>query len=353
MGSPASPPNRALAEAFFSLAEREPLGPRRVALLRAGYAALDAEGAAGRAILSGAPSWLQPLASQLLGCRGEGALEAAVERLGGNRSPRRRGARDRYLTRSEVRQILVQAPGELSPSRLRGTFHWHTADSDGRATLETMARVCLKRGASWAVVADHSKGLEVASGLDREGVQLQRRRAERWNGRHGDDLHLFQGLEVEILEDGTLDVPRGERLDVECVVAAVHRRFDPDRDQTERLLRAVRTPGVHVLAHPRGRQFNYRPGLRAGWERVFEACADAGVAVEVNGFPRRQDLDWDLARLAVGVGCQVLLASDAHAPRHLEFDGYACAIAVLAGVPSELVLNAKQAEAFGDWLALR
>jgi len=129
--------------------------------------------------------------------------------------------------------------------------------------------------------------------------------------------------------------------------------YDADGDQTERLLRAIATPGVHVLAHPRGRHFHQRPGLRARWELVFSACAERGVAVEINGFPRRQDLDWELARLAVEAGCDFLLASDAHAASHLEFDAYACAIAIKAGVPRERVLNAGQLDAFAAWIADR
>jgi histidinol phosphatase-like PHP family hydrolase len=216
-----------------------------------------------------------------------------------------------------------------------------------------MARACNRRGYAWSMVTDHSRGLEVASGLDNEGVRLQRRRVERWNGERGDEHRLFQGLEVEVLEDGTLDVPKGERFEVDCVVAAVHSGFDPDRDQTDRLLRTVGTPQVHVLAHPRGRHFHHRPGLKARWERVFSACADAGVAVEINGFPRRQDLDSDLARLAVDAGCEILLASDAHAVPHLEFDGFASAIAMRAQVPRERVLNVKHADEFAAWLAER
>ncbi len=347
---PTGPTNGALAEALFALAEREPPGDRRLAFLKAGYAAFDTVGRGRPAALEVAPAWLRPVVETLAACPGEGALEAAVQRLAGDRAPRRRGTRDRFLTRAEVAQVLAEAPADLRPERLRGAFHWHTRSSDGTATLETMARACRARGASWAVVSDHSKGLDVASGLDPEGVRLQRRAVDRWNARHGDDLRVLHGLEVEILEDGGVDVPSQERHEVDCIVAAVHRRFDPDRDQTERLLRAVGTPGVHVLAHPRGRHFQQRPGLRARWELVFSACAETSVAVEINGFPRRQDLDWELARLASSAGCEFVLASDAHAVRHLEFDAYACAIAAKAGIPRRRILNAGQAEAFEVWL---
>jgi DNA polymerase (family 10) len=109
-------------------------------------------------------------------------------------------------------------------------------------------------------------------------------------------------------------------------------------------------PSVSYGAHPRGRHFHHRPGLKARWEKVFSACADAGVAVEINGFPRRQDLDPDLARLAVESGCEVVLASDAHAVPHLEFDAFASAIAMRAEVPRDRVVNIQHAEEFAAWL---
>jgi len=348
-----NPSNGALAEALFALADSEPPGERRVELLKAGYAVFDSPGTARRLLLDTSPPWLRPLLSQLVTCHGSGALEAAVQRLGSGQPRRRRGVRDRFMSRTEMTEVVQTGCEDLCPERLRGAIHWHTSDSDGRASLENMARTCQRRRAGWAVVTDHSRGLEVASGLDDEGVRLQRRRVDRWNSNSGNEMRLFHGLEVEVLEDGTIDVPAGERLEVECVVVAVHRQFDPDRDQTERLLRAVRTPGVHALAHPRGRHFHHRPGIRARWEKVFEACEEYGVAVEINGFPRRQDLDWELARLAAEAGCEFVLASDAHAPNHLEFDAYAAAIAMRAGISPRAVINTLQAEAFETWLLAR
>ncbi|MDH3816903.1 MAG: hypothetical protein OEV48_20640, partial [Acidobacteriota bacterium] len=221
--------NGALAEALFTLADAEPPGDRRLALLRAGYTAFDSPGKAHRELLKEAPHWLEPLISQLVTCRGEDALQAAVERLRGGENSRRRPARQGYLSRVEMAEALCAGREDLHPQRLRGACHWHTRHSDGKAALETMARACGRRGYAWSMVTDHSRGLEVASGLDREGVRLQRRRVECWNEQHGEDHHLFQGLEVEVLVDGTLDVPKGERLEVDCVVAAVHSHFDPDR----------------------------------------------------------------------------------------------------------------------------
>ncbi|MEJ2580204.1 MAG: hypothetical protein P8127_00980 [Acidobacteriota bacterium] len=353
MGSKTRIANGALAEALFALAESEPPGDRRLALLRAGYAAFDSAGVADRELVDNAPNWLQPLIRQLVDCRGEDALQAAVQRLQGGEASRRRNTRLGYLSHAEMTETLNSGNVDLHPQRLRGACHWHTRHSDGKASLETMARACFRRGYAWSMVTDHSRGLEVASGLDQEGVALQRRRVENWNNQHGEDHHLFQGLEVEVLEDGTLDVPKGERLEVDCIVAAVHSHFDADRDQTERLIRAVNTPEVRILAHPKGRHFHQRPGLKARWERVFAACADTGVAIEINGFPRRQDLDPDLARLAVDSDCEIVLASDAHAVRHLEFDAYASAIAIRAEVPRTRILNVKHADEFEAWLGDR
>ena len=201
-----------------------------------------------------------------------------------------------------------------------------------------MARACQRRGASWAVVADHTRGLECVNGLDGEGIELQRRAVAVWNRRRGEELWLVQGLEAEILDDGRLDLPRAAREGV-LVLAAVHTGLGDRRDQTARLVRAVEEPGVWALAHPQGRLFERRPGIRANWEVVFAAVAAAGVLLEINGFPRRQDLDSTLAGLAAAAGARFVLASDAHHPHHLAFDATAAALAARAGVGEGAIVN--------------
>ena len=217
-------------------------------------------------------------------------------------------------------------------------MHWHTRASDGAAGLEAMARACQHRGAAWAVVADHTRGLACVNGLDAEGIELQRRAVAAWNRRHGDELRVVQGLEAEILDDGRLDVPRSARDGV-LLLAAVHTGLAERRDQTGRLVRAIEEPGVWALAHPQGRLFARRPGIRANWEVVFAAAAAAGVLVEINGFPRRQDLDPTLVGLARAAGCRFVLASDAHHPRHLAFDATALALAARGGAAEAAIVN--------------
>lgn len=331
--------NAELADALFQLAESHPPGELRLALLRAAYAVFDHPRELGgvRRLPETVPLEVLPTVAMLRGCRGRDALNAAALRLAGPHRLRGVATREGFLSAAEATRVVADN-GELDPRQLRGAAHWHTRASDGAATLEAMARACLRRGATWAVVTDHTRGLACVNGLDAEGIELQRGAVVSWNRRRGEELWLVQGLEVEILEDGRLDVPRTAREGV-LLVAAVHTGLTERRDQTGRLLRALQEPGVWALAHPRGRLFARRSGIRANWEVVFAEAAARGVLLEVNGFPRRQDLDSTLLALAHGVGCRFLLASDAHHPRHLAFDGTAVALCARAGIPHKTIVN--------------
>lgn len=331
--------NAVLAEALFQLADSHSPGEDRLVLLRAGYAVFDhpRELTGGRRLPETVPLDALPTVTMLRQCQGVDAVHAAVQRLAGPHRPHHAGSRQGFLTAADIGAVLDVEP-RLRAQELRGAVHWHTRASDGAATLEMMGRACLRRGSSWAVVCDHSRGLACVNGLDEEGIRLQQAAVRAWNRRHGDEMRLLQGLEVEILEDGSLDLPRSRRAGL-LVVAAVHTELGDRRDQTGRLLRALEEPGVWALAHPRGRLFARRGGLRANWELVFRQAAAAGVALEINGFPRRQDLDAGLAAIAAAAGCSFILASDAHHPRHLEFDRTALALAIQAGVTRGRVLN--------------
>ncbi len=331
--------NAALSDALFRLAESHPPGDERLALLRAAYAIFDhpRELDGRRRLPETVPLETLPTVTLLRGAAGRDALAAAVARLAGPLPVRLSAAREGFLSAARVEQVLAEA-GDLDPRQLRGAAHWHTQASDGVGTVDRMAQACLRRGASWAVVADHTRGLACVNGLDREGIAMQRRRVEAWNRRRGDELWLLRGLEAEILEDGALDLPRAQRRGI-LVLAAVHTGLADRRDQTSRYLRAIDEPEVWALAHPRGRLFARRSGIRANWEVVFRAAAEAGVLIEINGFPRRQDLDPGLAALAADAGCRFVLASDAHHPRHLAFDVTALAIAAEAGIGRRAIVN--------------
>jgi histidinol phosphatase-like PHP family hydrolase len=331
--------NAELAEALFQLAESHAPGEERVALLRAGYAVFDQprELSVVRRVPDLVPLEALPTVTMLRTAAGPDALAAVVQRLAGPHPVRGAATRQGFLTAAEAAAAVAE-DGNLDVRHLRGAVHWHTRASDGAATLEVMARACQRRGASWAIVCDHTRGLACVNGLDAEGVELQRHAVAAWNRRHSDEMVLIHGLEVEILEDGALDLPRPAR-DGLVIVAAVHTGLHERRDQTTRLLRALDEPGVWALAHPQGRLFARRGGVRANWDVVFRRAAERGVLLEVNGFPRRQDLDPTLLELAAEAGCSFVLASDAHHPRHLAFEATAVAIAIRAGVAADRIVN--------------
>src|SRR5262249_47657069 len=158
------------------------------------------------------------------------------------------------------------------------------------------------------------------------------------------------GAEANVAEDGHLDVTPGNVPELGAVVASVHTGLRSPWDQTERLLRALDTPGVAILGHPRGRLYDVRSGIRADWPRVFAAAAARGIAIELNGCPDRLDLSPSLAALARDAGCLFSLSSDAHAARHLSFLEYALAVARLAGISRERVVNAFPRDRFEDWM---
>jgi len=343
--------NAQLAEALFTIADSHPPGDLRLALLRSAYVIFDHPrelGGSRRLPDVGALEAL-PTVTMLRTARSSDALAAVVQRLSGPAPPRLAHTREGFLSAAEVASLTASG-APLDVRCLRGAAHFHTHASDGAATLDAMARTCLRRGISWAVVADHTRGLACVNGLDAEGVAMQRRKVAAWNRRRGDELWLLQGLEAEILADGSLDLPRRAREGM-LVIAAVHSDLAERRDQTGRLLRALEEPGVWALAHPQGRLFGRRSGVRANWEVVFREAADRGVLLEVNGFPRRQDLDATLLALAAENGCRFLLASDAHHPRHLAFEATAVALAVRAGVGEAAIVNfATMENALGDHL---
>jgi putative hydrolase len=136
---------------------------------------------------------------------------------------------------------------------------------------------------------------------------------------------------------------------LEIVVAAPHAALRSADDQTARMLGAVRTPGVHIIGHPRGRMYGSRPGVTADWPAVFGEAAACGVAVEIDGDPARQDIDHELARLALDAGCVFALDSDAHGVADLAFAETAIAHARLAGIPSERVINSWPTERLLEW----
>jgi histidinol phosphatase-like PHP family hydrolase len=267
---------------------------------------------------------------------------------------RRRTLRHHFISRAEVLRVL-QDPTFDGPtlSDYRGDVQMHSEWSDGGSTLAEIRDACVQRGYTFSAVTDHSHGLKIAGGMSTEDAREQRLAIDRLNAEASDGFRLLQGIEANIAADGSLDLSDEEAAAFEVVLAAPHSKLRKMEDQTARLIRAVQHPHVHVLAHPRGRITGSRAGVMANWDSVFMAAAAAGVAVEIDGDPSRQDLDHTLAAQARDAGCIFALDSDAHTTNQLAFAETAIAHARLAGIPTDRIINCWPLERLLAWLAHR
>ena len=283
---------------------------------------------------------------------GSPTVEHAID-VSGRRGDieRRRALRAHFLSRAEVLRVLRdRSTGGPTLADYAGDLQMHSEWSDGSPTVEDITRACQARGYAYAAVTDHSHGLKIAGGMSMEEAAEQRDAIEHLNAMT-DSFRLLQGIEANIGADGQLDLSPDEARVFELVLAAPHSRLRRSEDQTERLIAAIQNPAVRILAHPRGRITGSRAGVVADWDRVFTTAADSGVAVEIDGDPARQDLDYALASSALAAGCLFALDSDAHTTEQLSYAETAIAHARLAGIPADRIVNYWQLDRLVDWLS--
>ena len=284
-----------------------------------------------------------------------GASERVSREVAGSRKvddiARAREARGTFLSAAEVLRVVEAPakPGVVGRGDYRGDFQMHSVASDGKMTLSQLIKGCRARGYSYAAVTDHSHGLRITQGLTASAAARQHKTIDAMN-RKLEDFWLIKGVEANILADGSLDVDADALTPFEMVLAAPHSQLRVTTDQTARIVTAVRTPGVHILAHPRGRQSGTRAGIIADWDRIFAECASAGVAVELDGSPARQDLDHTIAGRALAAGCVFALDSDAHSVAELAHADYAIAHARLAEIPADRIVNCWEPKLLDAWL---
>lgn len=264
---------------------------------------------------------------------------------------KRRALRSHFLSRAEVIRILSDAAFDgPSLDEYYGDLQMHSEWSDGAATLDEIGEACIERGYRFCAVTDHSYGLKIARGMSMDAAAEQWRIIDRLNADWRDRFRMIRGVEANIGSDGELDLSADEAARFELVLAAPHSRLRKTDDQTNRLLAAIRTPHVHVLAHPRGRISGSRAGVVARWTEVFAEAARRGVAIEIDGDPARQDLDYTLAEEALRAGCLFALDSDAHTTLQLRYADTALAHARLAGIPPDRIVNCWPTERLLEWL---
>jgi putative hydrolase len=237
---------------------------------------------------------------------------------------------------------------------LRGDLHSHSDWSDGGSPIEEMAFTAIELGHEYLVLTDHSPRLTVAHGLSKERLVRQLAVVDAVNQHLDGHFTLLKGIEVDILDDGSLDQDDDllARLDVR--VASVHSKLKMDAAaMTRRMVAAVQNPRTNVLGHCTGRLITgnrgTRPGSQFDAKAVFEACAASGTAVEINSRPERRDPPTKLLELARDIGCLFSIDSDAHAPGQLDFQIYGCERAEEAGIDPDRIVNTWPKERLLAW----
>ena len=244
--------------------------------------------------------------------------------------------------RNEFELALAgRLPKLLEVDALRGDLHMHTTATDGRATLEEMVEAARRRGYEYIAITDHSKRVTMARGLDAERIVEHWREIDRLNQKvHG--ITILKGVELDILEDGTLDLPDEVLAQADWVIAAVHYGQNQPRDQiTRRIVGAIRNPHVTAIAHPTGRLIGKRKPYEFELDTIFKEAADHGCWMEVDGQPSRLDLD-DVGIVAAREhGIPIVIDSDAHSVEELAFVEFGVYQARRAGLEAGAVANTR------------
>lgn len=213
-----------------------------------------------------------------------------------------------------------ELPSLVDPSDMRGDFHVHTEWSDGADSIETVVAGAAKRGYEFVAITDHSQSLTIANGLSPEKLRRQIKEVRRVGAEYADRITVLAGSEVDIKANGTLDFPSSLLKELDVVIASVHSKMKmPKADMTARISKALASGEVDILGHPTARIIGRRDPVEVDLQKVLEAAADNGVAMEINAFPDRLDLKDVHCRLAKENGVPVAIGTDSHSVRHLEY----------------------------------
>jgi DNA polymerase (family 10) len=244
-------------------------------------------------------------------------------------------------------------PQLLSLPEIRGDLQMHTTWSDGENSLREMAEGCRDRGYEYLSVTDHSQAVTVAGGLKPEDVRAQWQEMEEVREQVR-GIRLFRSLEIDILKDGSLDMPEDILQELDLVLVSVHSFMNMDKvAMTDRVIRALEHPQVDILAHPTGRILNRREPFELDVEAVLQAASSLDVAVELNAHPERLDLHNGHLRRAKELGVRVAINTDAHSVRGLDYMRYGVDQACRGWLERDDVLNALPLGEFQGWMSRR
>jgi len=233
-------------------------------------------------------------------------------------------------------------PELVAVEDLKGVFHNHTVASDGRATLEEMANAVEERGWKYWGVADHSKASFQANGLDEKRLEKQLEEVRGLNKSGDFSVHVFSGVECDILSDGRLDLEEALMMELDYVVVSAHASLtQEEKTATKRLIKAIEHPATTMLGHLTGRLLLMREGYSVSVDKVVDAAIANDVIIELNANPRRLDMDWRHWRRAAEKGLMTSINPDAHRVEHLDFVEAGVNIARKGWLQAENVLNTR------------
>ena len=244
-----------------------------------------------------------------------------------------------------------KVPKLVEYGSLKGDLQVHSENSDGTATIEEMARGAKAFGLDYIAITDHTKSLKLAGGLEEQELLEQADKISQLNDRlREEEFRILSSAEVNIMKDGSLDIPNTVLDKLDIVGAAIHSHFNlPIETQTERLIKAAKNPSVDILFHPTGRLINKRAGYPLDIEKVIEVAKDTNTVLEIDAHYDRLDLKDEYVRMAVRNGVKLVIDSDAHNPIHYSFltfgiaqarRGWAIQSDILNTLPADKLLNA-------------
>ena len=253
---------------------------------------------------------------------------------------------------------LREARGEIALARahrlptlvtlheIKGDLQMHTTETDGEATLEEMVEGCRQRGYEYCAITDHSKRVTMALGLDPKRLRAQWKAIDAWNAR-ARGFTILKSVELDILENGKLDLPDDVLREADYVVASIHYGMTQgERELTRRVIGAIEHPSVDAIGHPTGRRVGKRESYRLDFDAVARAAADHGCLLELDGHPERMDLPDTMAAAAKTHGVRFVLSTDSHHPGNLAFMRYAVDLARRAGLEAADILNTRPLAGF-------
>ena len=245
------------------------------------------------------------------------------------------------------------APSLLTMEDLRGAFHNHTTYSDGKHSLEAMARYCQELGYTYIGITDHSQSAYYAGGLQLDTIRQQHEEIDRLNAQMA-PFKIFKGIESDVLSDGQLDYEEAVLAQFDFVVASVHAGMNMTEAQaTRRIIKAIQNPYTTILGHLTNRLLLKREGFPVNYKAVIDACADYGVAIEVNSSPWRLELDWRWIDYALSKNVWISINPDAHDKESIQKMYYGVCIARKGGLTPARTLNALSGEAITEYLQRR